>query len=229
MINKKIFLFIIIFILLSNCMVYAASFTTMGLRFNKKVKTLKELKQNNIVSQGLDISCGAASLCTLLKYYLNVNITEKEIITHLLRITPLEKVKARRGFSLYDLKTFAIKKGYKVEGYKMDMEFLRNLGKPVLVPIQFKNYRHFVVVKKIAGDRVFIADPAAGNVSLKLTHFLRSWIDGIGLLIESNKNNHDNNYALKVKKKDLLFADYKKIQQIINPLVIQTTIRTNEW
>jgi predicted double-glycine peptidase len=210
--------------------VRCAPFTVSGLSFNKKVKSLKEIKRESVVTQSLDISCGAAGLSTLLNYYLDDPISEKEIIARLLQITPLEKVKARRGFSLFDLKQFAQEKGYKVEGYKMDIDFLRDLNKPILVPIQFKNYRHFVVIREIVGDRVFIADPAAGNVMMKLTQFKKTWIDGIGLLVEHGENTAaKKNSNLAVKKKDVVLSDYKKIQRLANPSLISTTFHVNEW
>ncbi len=207
----------------------AASFQAGGVRMNKAVTPLKEIKHRNIVNQSLDFSCGPAGLSTLLNYFLNDRVTETDIINYLLQTTPLEKVKERRGFSLLDLKNFAKAKGYKVTGYKMDLDFLRKLGKPVLVPIKFKNYRHFVIVKGVMADRVFIADPAAGNLSLKADKFQNMWLDGIGLVIEKKGKKQQNDYALKVKKEDFVVADYKVMRRLIEPGRILPTVFTNEF
>ncbi len=208
--------------------VYAASFHFDGMSMNKKVKSMHEIKRKNVVTQSLDFSCGAAGLSTVLQYYLGDKVTEEEIILTLLQTVPLEKVKRRRGFSLLDLKNFAKLKGYKVTGYKMDMEFLRELGKPVLVPIKFKNYSHFVIIRGVYADRVFIADPSAGNVSLKISKFKQFWHGGIGLVVEG-KNGVDGEYELQVNEKDLIVADYKNMSQRMNPTNIMTTIYTSEW
>src|SRR3990172_10324258 len=99
--------------------VYAASFSFNGVRVNKNIKPMREIKHEKVITQSLDFSCGAAGLSTLLNYYLGDPVTENEIINTLLNTVPLEKVQERRGFSLLDLKKYAESKGYKVSGYKM--------------------------------------------------------------------------------------------------------------
>lgn len=207
----------------------ATNFKAGGIQLHKKITPMRELKRRNIVSQSLDFSCGAAGLSTLFHYFLKETITEEEIIGTLLNTVPLEKVKARRGFSLLDLKRFAQAKGYTVTGYKMDIDFLRDLKTPILVPISFKKYRHFVIVKGVISDRVFIADPAAGNVSMKVDKFQKLWTNGIGLKIEKDGTPASVDYALKVDKEDLIFSDYRNLQRLINQGVIRTTIRPTEF
>jgi len=99
---------------------FAASFRVNGITLNKKVKSLKEIKSANIIHQSLDYSCGAAGLSTILHYYLNEPVSEKDIITGLLKSTDLAKVQRRKGFSLLDLKKFSEAKGYKASGYCND-------------------------------------------------------------------------------------------------------------
>ena len=55
---------------------------------------------------------------------------------------------------------------------------------PILVPIRPLGYNHFVVLKGIFGSRVYVADPAFGNKSMKIHQFLDVWIDGIGFIIK---------------------------------------------
>lgn len=220
-----------IFILLSSPS-FAASFTVNGITLKKEIKPLREIKRANVVNQSLDFSCGTAGLSTLFNFYLGDNISEAEIIEALLKIIPLEKVKERRGFSLLDLKLYAQQRGYNAVGYKMDIDFLRELNKPVLVPIKFKNYRHFVIVRGVVADRVFIADPAAGNVSMKIDKFLRIWTEGIGLVIEKphkDTEEHLTNVALTVKKDDFVISDYKQIRNLLNADLIRTTYFPTEW
>ncbi len=227
--NLLITLLIATFTIISVQDCLATSFISGGIRLNKKVTPMNEIKKKNIVIQSLDFSCGAAGLSTLLNYYLDDPIEEEEIILTLLETVPIEKVRARNGFSLLDLKTFAKLKGYKVTGYKMDTEFLKELNKPVLVPIKYRNYRHFVIVKGIVGGRVFIADPAAGNMSMKIFQFEKIWTRGIGLVVEAKNEDQSREYALKVKEHDLIVSDYKNIRNLVNNGLIRSAIYPNEY
>jgi uncharacterized protein len=207
-----------------------ATFVSAGVRLNKPVIPLSVIKRQNVVTQSLDFSCGAAGLSTLINFYLDDPVSEIEIINTLLNSVPLAKIKERRGFSLYDLKSYALSKGYDVSGYKMDMEFLRKLNKHVLVPSKFRNNRHFVVVKGVIADRVFIADPTAGNVSMKVSQFRHIWVDGIGLVIENAKSRiQTQESALKVHEKDFVMVDYKMMRRLINPAMIRTAIYPGEF
>jgi len=207
----------------------AATFSVSGVRLTKDVKPLREIKRSNVVSQSLDFSCGAAGLSTLLNFYLKDEVSEHEIIETLLNTVPIEKVRQRKGFSLFDLKTFAENRGYKVTGYQMDFEFLKNLDVPVLVPIRFRNYSHFVVVRGVVGDRVFIADPAAGNMSMKIGQFERIWAGGIGLVVEETSPDRNQRYALQVEEDDLLVADYKYLNKIMNQVMVRTAVFPSEY
>lgn len=209
--------------------VHATSFTAGGVRLTKDVKPMREIKRSNIVPQSLDFSCGAAGLSTLLHYYLNDPVSEQEIIESLLKTVPLEKVRERKGFSLLDLKSYAQDRGYKVTGYQMDFDFLRELKKPVLVPIKFRNYSHFVIVRGVVGDRVFIADPAAGNFSMKTDKFERMWGNGIGLVVEKPVEETDSPYALSIRQEDLLITDHRQLTRMLDPTLIRTAVFPSEF
>ncbi len=208
---------------------HAATFTAAGIRLTKDIKPLRTIKRSNVISQSLDFSCGAAGLSTLLNFYLGDQVSEEEIIEELLTTVPIEKVKQRKGFSLFDLKTFAEARGYEVTGYQMDFEFLKSLGVPVLVPIKFRNYSHFVVVRGVVGDRVFIADPAAGNMSMKVGKFEQIWAGGIGLVIKNPSHRKNQQYALQIQEEDLLVTDYKYLNKFMNQVVVRTAVFPSEY
>ena len=226
---KKIFIIGFTFFLFCYNDCDAIGFHVEGITLNKKVKSIKEIKTKNIVTQSLDYSCGAAGLSTLLNYYLNDPISEKEIINTLLKSVSLAKVKQRKGFSLLDLKNYAESKGYKVTGYQMDFDFLQKLNKPALVPIKFKNYRHFIIVKGVAGDRVFLADPAVGNITMKINRFEKIWTAGIGLVVEKDNADDKNASALAIKPEEALFADYKNVMRTALTTVIRTAVFPTEY
>jgi hypothetical protein len=213
---------------------YCASLNINGIRVEKPVKCIKEIRGKNLVKQSLDYSCGPAGIATLLNYYLMDSITEKEIIEAMLRVTDLQKIQERGGFSLLDLKRFLQGRGYKVTGYKMTIEQLRLLNKPVLVPIKFKNFRHFVVVKAVIGDRVYFADPAIGNMTMKVEKFETIWQDGIALLVEMGEvfdpfRRPITTYPMRVTLQDQKFVDYETIMRNVQSQAIRTAVHPNEF
>lgn len=167
----------------------------MGDHFvTKRVKSLLELRQQNVVMQELDHSCGAAALATVLRHRFEEPVTESEVIGFIFIFgqTPEKGIKKyfkRRGFTLLDLKRAARARGYQSVGYKnMNLEelaeFLYKQRVPVMVPINPMGYNHFVVVKGLSGDRVLLADPAFGNTKMSIGRFMELWIDGIGFIIK---------------------------------------------
>lgn len=193
---------------------FALNFSASSVKLQRKVKNVRELRDQNVVRQTSDYSCGAAGLSTILSYDQNDPIGERDIMLEILKSVDIQKVQERQGFSLLDLKKFSEARGYKVTGLKMDLEHLRQMDKVVLVPIKFKNYRHFVIVKGIIGDRVFVADPAMGNMIMGTRWFKRIWQDGIGLIIEdpaaANGSKSRKPSRLRLKKEDFIYVDGQK-------------------
>ncbi len=164
-------------------------------RVTKRVKSFKDLREEGVVLQKLDYSCGAAALATLFSGFFQEKVTEDIVIGFIFihGQTPEEGLKKyfrRKGFSLLDLKRFAEFRGYKAAGYKeMTLEDLVGILNedrvPVLVSINPLGFNHFVVVRGIRGDRIFLADPAVGNTTMSLSRFQDTWVDGIGFVVTS--------------------------------------------
>ncbi len=159
------------------------------------VKSLLEMRQENVVLQEWDLSCGAAALATLLRYQYGDAVTEKEIATALLNrqeyLDNPELVKQQEGFSLLDLKRVAEAHGYRGIGLgKMTLAGLERRA-PILVSVQIRGYSHFVVFRGRQKNRVLFADPAWGNRTMTVEQFERAWIDHpeigrIGFVVHSD-------------------------------------------
>ena len=159
------------------------SFDAAGGRMTRQVRSLHEIRQQGVVRQRWDLSCGSAALSTILTYYYDDPTPESAIIVNILRRTDPVKVRTRGGFSLLDLKQFAGRKGYEGAGYA-DLSLTELLEKaPGLVPVNVKGYQHFVVVWGMEGGRLLIADPAFGNLTMRRQQFLRIWQNGIGFFV----------------------------------------------
>lgn len=149
-------------------------------RTSAALKSMAELRDENLVRQRFDYSCGAAALATLLRFGWDDRVTEQAIIADLLAQLPADDAAIRRkeGFSLFDLQQVAEKRGYAAQGFRLAPDSLPKLRGPVIVFLETMGYKHFAVLKGIRGDRVYLADPARGNIRLPAYRFLQSWMDG---------------------------------------------------
>lgn len=148
------------------------------------VRSLLEIRQEKVVVQQWDTSCGAAALATLLKYQHGLAVSEKQIAEGMLRRTSPLKVKTRGGFSLLDLKRYADASGLQGTGYmEVGFEQLIDMA-PAIVPIVTRGYPHFIVVRGHADDKVLIADPAFGNRTMDVQAFERAWQGNIAFVVE---------------------------------------------
>ncbi|HNP29489.1 MAG TPA: C39 family peptidase [Nitrospirales bacterium] len=164
-------------------------------RVGKRVKSMLELRRENVILQNLDFSCGAAALATVLRYGFGEDTSERELISLIFVFgqTPEKGVKKyfkRQGFTLLDLKRAARAKGFPSVGYKGMtfeelIETLEEERLPILVPVRPMDYNHFVVVKGVIGNRVYFADPAFGNKTMTVSQFTDVWIDGIGFIVKA--------------------------------------------
>lgn len=145
------------------------------------VKSILEMRQEHVVIQKWDFSCGAAALATILDYRHDDPITEREIAKAMVKreeyIANPQFLRAREGFSLLDLKRYVDQRGYEGIGYgKMSLDDLIERA-PVLVPITLNGYNHFVIFRGIWQDRVLLADPGWGNRTMPTEKFEKAWLE----------------------------------------------------
>jgi uncharacterized protein len=142
------------------------------------VRSFAALRFDGIVRQTHDLSCGAAALATLLRGYFGHDVTERGTIDAILATTSDEdKAKiSEGGFSMLELKRNAEGRGLVAGGFRArNAEELRSLRAPAIVLVTNRGYSHFVVVRRIVGNDVFIADPAFGNRVEPISRFSESW------------------------------------------------------
>jgi predicted double-glycine peptidase len=150
------------------------------------VRSLIEMRHQNVVLQQWELSCAAAALATVLRFQYGVPATERSVALGLIDrkayIANPDLVRLRQGFSLLDLKRFVDGLGY--EGIGFGRLSLPDLFKraPIIVPVNFQGFPHFVVFRGGTEKRVLLADPAFGNVTMSVDRFLNGWIAyrGIG-------------------------------------------------
>lgn len=157
---------------------------TGWLRTQRPMGNWKALREQHVVLQAFDYSCGAAALATLLRYYFGDPVSEEEILVGILEpLTPAQiQDREANGFSLLDLKHYAERKGYQAVGVELDIPALEQLQGPVLIHLEREGYKHFAVLKGLRGDRVELADPSRGNVRVSIARFIREWA-GVALVL----------------------------------------------
>jgi predicted double-glycine peptidase len=134
----------------------------------------KAMKFNDLVRQQTDFSCGAAVMATIFNGAYGHQTTERQVLVNMLKVADPDTVR-QKGFSLLDMKTYARSVGMNAEGYRIDYPALAKLEIPVVVLIDVRGYKHFVVVRKVFGDRIAIGDPALGNRTMTRAQFERAW------------------------------------------------------
>ena len=149
-----------------------------------QTKPAIEQQFRGIVKQVYDYSCGSAALTTLLNGYIGEKLNERQTMDGLMRYGEYDRIVERRSFSLLDMKRFVTALGYSSGGYKGKFSDLVALDKPAIVPIAYAGFKHFVVFKTYKDGRVFVADPALGNLSFSADHFQEVWDNNTLFIIE---------------------------------------------
>jgi predicted double-glycine peptidase len=177
---------------------------TIPVALHQDIKNHNELINVHIIKQQFDYSCGSAALATLLNYYLGEKLTEKQIIAGLVEYGDKKQIERLKAFSLLDMKRFVEKLGYYGTGYRADIEDLRTLGKPCIVPMEVYGYQHFCVFRGIVQDHVFLADPFMGDISFPIEQFRKMWQRNVAFVVTDHDIVHS---ALMLKVDDLRFID----------------------
>ncbi|MCK5831313.1 MAG: C39 family peptidase [Methylococcales bacterium] len=186
-----------------------------------KRHTVMELRNLHIIKQELDYSCGAAAMATLMRNYFGDDTSEKELLDLLdIQMKKLSKEevaqKKKNGFSLLDLKAVANLKGYQAAGFRLTLDQLRKLNTPVIVFVKPLGYHHFAVLRGVAGDRVFLADPTRGNLRLNSARFLEEY-SGIVFILGRDGEELIKTYKLALARPDdFVLPDQRRISNGIS-------------
>lgn len=130
------------------------------------ITSWKARRDQAIVKQGFDYSCGAAALATILHLY-GKQATELE----LLQAMDIQD----RMISLEDMARVLPSFGFKARGLAVSFEQLSQLQVPVIAYLRLAGKTHFTVLLGTSKDFVWLGDPSWGNRLLSKAHFLKLW------------------------------------------------------
>lgn len=178
------------------------------------LKPLTETQFHGIVKQAYDYSCGSAALTTLLNGYIGTTLSERQTMDGMLRYGEYDRIVERRSFSLLDMKRFVTALGYESGGYKGTFKDLVEANRPVIVPIAYAGFKHFVIFKAYQNGRVFIADPALGNISFTAERFQQVWDNNTLFMITPDPNKVSQN-LLALDAKNMRIVDDKTVNWLM--------------
>jgi predicted double-glycine peptidase len=160
------------------------SMGTGGIRTEHPVKSWVDFRDQNVVIQRYDYSCGAAALATIMQYYFEDSVTEEEILARIIGPMTDDDLldREKNGLSLLDLKKCAEQMGYQAAAVRLNYGNIRLLKGPVLIHLVREDYKHFAVLKGSNGDRIYLADPSRGNIRMSVDRFSEEW-SGIALVL----------------------------------------------
>jgi predicted double-glycine peptidase len=188
----------------SSTKIQSISLKTGWTRAEKALKSWKALRDQNVVIQRYDYSCGAGALATLMRYYFGDQVSEEEILLSILEPMTHEQVldREKNGLSLLDLKHCAEQRGYHAVGVKLNYASLKRLKGPVLVHLEREGYKHFAVLKGVRGDRIYLADPSRGNIRMSVFCFAQEWT-GVALVLGKKGFGLPQSYPLALIDQEL--------------------------
>jgi uncharacterized protein len=181
-------------------------------RIQRAVKTWKELKQQNVVMQRRDFSCGAAALATLIRYYWGDNVSEQTFLLALDKIlTPTEtRDRIQNGLTITDLRRAAVRTGYQASLGELTFQKLTESKVPLIVGITVRDYKHFVVYRGTDGELVYLADPIRGNIRIPASEFQEQWQENAVLVVAKPDEKIKESSSLSVRFEEIFLGELNK-------------------
>ena len=152
----------------------------------------------------LAVSCGAASVATLLTFHYDRPTGEQDVFRAMFEAGDKDKIR-KQGFSLLDMKTYLESVGYRADGFLISLARLAEVKIPAIVLIQTRGYRHFVLIKGIKDGEVLVGDPALGAKIYSRSKFEKVWINDIIFVVRDKRKvarehfNHAKDWAVRAK------------------------------
>ena len=172
------------------------------------VRSWVEIQRQNVVMQGLDYSCGAAALATIMNYYFGEPVKEIDLLNDIIEALSDAEFEDRKtkGLSMLDLKQCAERRGYQAAGVKLTYSSLPKLMGPVIIHLNRKGVLHFAVLRGVKGARLYLADPSWGNLRLSIDQFEREWT-GYALILGKANFGLPTDYPMAIREFEIATSE----------------------
>lgn len=133
----------------------------------------KEIKENGVIMQKYDYSCGPAAMAHIMGYHFASPFTEKDFMDRANKILSAQEISEakQKGLSMFNLKTIAESFGYSVAGLKIPFGSILSANIPVVIYVEDAGFKHFSVFSGFHQGLVHIADPSRGNLFVAPEYF----------------------------------------------------------
>jgi len=158
-----------------------AFLATGGGQFSVPVKSMQAMRFQSVVHQQYDFSCGSAAVATLLTYNYDDPTDEGKVFKWMWDHGN-KPVIQKKGFSLFDMKSYLVAHGFEANGYHVPLSTLAEKDIPAIALIDFNGYMHFVVIKGVTQQDVLVGDPALGLRIIPRERFDAMWKNNNGIL-----------------------------------------------
>ena len=130
------------------------------------VTSWTEIRDQGIIKQRFDYSCGSAAVATLLHYFYQLDVDEATII---------DKIGLKDEFSFADLARVMEEYALKAVAVALDFDHLQRITMPAIVYLDFHGQGHFSVLRGISASSVWLGDPSWGNIHMSPSRFRGMW------------------------------------------------------
>lgn len=130
------------------------------------VTSWTEIRDQGIIKQRFDYSCGSAAVATVLHHFYQFEVDEATII---------DKIGLKDEFSFADLARVMEEYALKAVAVALDFEHLQRMKMPAIVYLDFHGQGHFSVLRGISSSSVWLGDPSWGNIHMSPARFRGMW------------------------------------------------------
>jgi len=175
-----------------------------GGNYDVPMTTFLELRFKTVYKQQYDFSCGSAALASLLTFHYDDPVTEQSVFVDMYQKGDQKKIQ-KLGFSLLDIKLYLERRGYRADGFKINLDQLVTANAPAMTIINKNGYMHFVIIKGLDERDVLVGDPAVGVKAIPRDEFEDMWQNRILFLIYGKQDmgashfQDKKEWALRVK------------------------------
>ncbi|MFN2289350.1 MAG: C39 family peptidase [Chromatocurvus sp.] len=161
----------------------------------REFRDWKTRRDQGVVRQERDFSCGVAAMATLLTYYFERPVSEEQLLARLdlpdpdvltdaisgAGVTQQERERLlalqERGVSLAMLAGLAREYGLVAKGIKISPALLSRLSVPAIAYVEPRGEPHFTLIRGVDGyGNVQVADPSWGNRRFPAADFARVFV-----------------------------------------------------
>ncbi len=181
-----------------------------GGNFHIPITSFKGRRFKTVYKQQYDFSCGSSALASLLSFHYEDIVNEKSVFKDMYENGNQDTIQ-KKGFSLLDMKLYLNRRGYRSDGFKINLDQLIDANVPAITIIDNKGYLHFIIIKGITKKEVLVGDPALGVKVIPREKFEDMWDRRILFFIYDKQDIAGNHFQNKSEWDVIVKADLKAL------------------